>query len=622
MKTIKIGLVIGLVLLVGTFSQLPAATAQDATDSGQRQTIVYEMPYTFSELSYWTADSYATVQWNGAINAGLLTRSSENDRKYAPELASAMPTVHNATWFTLKLRPDLVFNTGNPLTADDVVFSYNVALTPLINLNSYGGLSARMTNASIVKIDDLTVDFHLPVTYAFANGLFSYPIIDQDLFQSDYDACLAGTTAKCDWNKLDYSTGTAGPYELESIDQTNNVATVVKNFNYWNAENVWAYKIVFKYVLEKTAAIAELADGTTDILDAQYKTLPNELLSVDGITETYVGDPAHAEMSLNHLNPYFGTGESVPDTGMITDNAEQARLIRKAMSHIVNREYISSEIEAGLSQPAATTMPSASLGWRSDVAYDKYNVTLAKQIMESVGFDYSTLTADGDSYADGFFDVVVLAPNSNPLRNQWAELISNELPKIGIHVTDFVNVDWDQIIPRTFGYVSTHGELVPSYADGGFDIMFVNYSWDLDWDPTGLYDPSGLVTGGSGDNFINFQNATITQTINDYTSELDVDKRIEIVGKLQEELAYQEPVLALTYPQSHWGWADDLVGIDSLLISISSQEWGMVRSNTWASPAVQTTPTSTGGPFPVSTSFIVLGLLSAVVLVPFYRKRK
>ena len=57
---------------------------------------------------------------------------------------------------------------------------------------------------------------------------------------------------------------------------------------------------------------------------------------------------------VNHLSPYFGTGESVP--GNTGADYQDALLIRKAMAHIINYDKISSDIYRGKGKPLATTM--------------------------------------------------------------------------------------------------------------------------------------------------------------------------------------------------------------------------------------------------------------------------
>ena len=378
-------------------------------------TLIYAMPYDFTEYSVYTANSYANAQWQSSIMNGLYKRSAIADRDWIVDLAASLPDVsEDLRSFNVTLKEGLTFSNGEPLTADDVIFSFQVAMTPLVNTNFYSVYIDFLTNDSIIKISDLEVSITLEQQFAFPFGILSTPIIPQETFQADYDSCVAGVTADCTWNSPDGSDVIgAGPYKFSAYDGTNQIVTVVRNDNYYGWDepaplgasgNIGT--IVFKKTTEKAAAIAELSQGHIDIMDAQYIAGVDELTGFPGVTEVFVGDPAHQEISLNHLHPHWGTGEDIPGNGGTTaaHNLADALLVRKAMSHIVDREFAANEISEGLAQPAATTMPSAALGWDPTIIPREYDIQLAKGLMEEAGYDYDTLTdSDNDGVYETFF---------------------------------------------------------------------------------------------------------------------------------------------------------------------------------------------------------------------------
>ncbi len=614
-KLLSVGLFISTVLLV---SVLIAPSASGLRLNAEK-VIVYAMPYEFDEYSDLTAMSYATAQWVSAVQVGLYGRSTAADRDFVPVLASALPTIStNSTQFTVKIKDGLKFSNDEVLNADDVVFSFKVHTTPAIDMNNYATASQYLTNSSVTKIDDLTVMFNFTKTFAFFYTVLYMAILPQDYFQARYDTCMAGTITMCVWDADDGSDAIgAGPYKVDSIDNTNEVVTLVKNDNYYNAENVAVDKLIFQYILEKASAVSELAAGKIDIFDAQYVAAKEELTDVDDIVEEYVGDPGHQEISLNHKNPYWGTGLMTPAGIASAADADAAALnVRKAMSHIVDRNNFVNEILEGLAQPASTVMPSASLGWDATLTPRTYDITAARALMEAAGFDYADLgTPDAnDKYSDSFFDITVLSPNTNPARNKWSIAYVEELPKIGIGVTDHVSTTWGPIIDRTFGYAGASADGNPGdYASDGFDILFVGYSWDLDWDPTGIYQASGLCGTGSCDNFMNFEDATVSGLVEDYLSELDFDKRLVIVKDLQQALFDSIPVIPILYPQSHWAWYDGITGIDPLLISVAVVEWDLVD--------IDPRP-SDDGFIPISIVSVFLGISASALLAVIIRKKR
>jgi len=157
------------------------------------------------------------------------------------------------------------------------------------------------------------------------------------------------------------------------------------------------------------------------------------------------------------------------------------------------------------------------------------------------------LTAPAQAITVGpFFSISILAPNSNPARNQWATLMVEQLPKIGIEVDVFDHTSWSQIYPRTWDYPGPYP--IPSYAEGGFDILFVGWGWGLDWDPTGLFNTDGIVP--NGDNFYQYSSQAMDDAIGNYTASFITADRIEYAKDIQAQLYEDLQQITIIYPIS------------------------------------------------------------------------
>ncbi|MCE7734412.1 MAG: ABC transporter substrate-binding protein [Candidatus Heimdallarchaeota archaeon] len=629
MTRINLRFLIILTMIFGLGSSMVPNTTALTTSADGDDVVIFAMPYDFDEYSVYTADSYATAQWTSAVYGGLVKRSSANSRDYVADLATNMPTVStDGLKYTFTLKDDLRFSNGNKLTTSDVEFSFKVALTPSINTNFYGIYVGFMTNDSVSVVDSKTIEFTLDTAYAFPYGLLAFSIVDEEVFSDRYDRCLEGVAEDCSWNAPDGSdVVSAGPFKISDVDNVHEIVTVVANPFYYGANEMFTDKIIFQKIADKDAAISALASGLIDILDSQYVPGLNELADLDGVSEDFVGDPSHQEISLNHLNPYFGTGESIP--GNTARDDADALLVRKAMTHVVDRKFAVDEIMEGLALPASTVMPAAALGWDATLIPRNFSVSVARNYMTQAGFDYSTLgteNSDG-TFNNNFFEVTVMSPNTNPARNQWSANYVLELPKIGIGVKEHVSTGWGEIVPRTFGY--SEGTLVPDYASGGFDVFFVGYSWSLDWNPTSLYDAAGRCDTGDCGNFLNFDTdetmTDVSSLITAYLGELDFDLRLTKAKAIQAELYKWIPVLPILYPQSHWGFSDKISGIDSLLISVSAQEWEVVKIDGFTQNVVDTddliTDDSDDDGIPVN-SFAIISALVFSSFIAIYRRRR
>ncbi|MEQ9178851.1 MAG: ABC transporter substrate-binding protein, partial [Nitratireductor sp.] len=120
---------------------------------------------------------------------------------YVPHLAESYEADGND--FVFKLRQDVKFQSGNPLTADDVVFSFE-------RMKALGqGLSFLFKNVDgVEKVDDATVRFKLSQPYSpFVASLVRLPIVDKKLVMENLGE---GDGEMKDWGQAFLSANGAG----------------------------------------------------------------------------------------------------------------------------------------------------------------------------------------------------------------------------------------------------------------------------------------------------------------------------------------------------------------------------------------------------------------------------
>jgi hypothetical protein len=158
------------------------------------------------------------------------------------------------------------------------------------------------------------------------------------------------------------------------------------------------------------------------------------------------------------------------------------------------------------------------------------------------------------------FTCVLIAPTNNPVRVQHAQLIANELPKIGIGVT-LLLVGWDILIPRLF-----QPEVLPyvkSYADGGYDLGCVGWSGGL----TPVYQYYWFHSAFIPDyNFYNHENSTyddwvwLTMNTTDFTQRKAYIKQAYeyIVNKVAAEVVLYQVENCVYMRDNLRGYSSDL----------------------------------------------------------------
>ncbi|MHA1219640.1 MAG: ABC transporter substrate-binding protein, partial [Candidatus Heimdallarchaeaceae archaeon] len=169
------------------------------------------------------------------------------------------------------------------------------------------------------------------------------------------------------------------------------------------------------------------------------------------------------------------------------------------------------------------------------------------------------------------FSINLLSPNTSAARNQWSLLMENQLPQIGIGVDFHESTGWGNIAPRTWAYPLLDFDYIPTYAEGGYDILFVGWSWGLDWDPTGLFDSPSLPP--YGDNHYQYVNLAYDAKMIQYLTELDQPTQIGYAKEMQAMLYEDLPAIVLIYPKSLFGFKEGLSGIDALLLGAGSARY-------------------------------------------------
>ncbi len=197
-----------------------------------------------------------------------LVLAAQGSGGVVPHLAESWET--DGATYTFKLRGDVKFQSGNPLTAEDVVFSLDRMKTLGQGL-SY--LFANVTGAEAV--DGATVKFTLASAYSpFLSALQRLPIVDKKLVMANLGE---GEGEMKDWGQAFLSTNGAGTGAYKVVSHNPQQETVLaKNADYFLGVPAKAPDTVrYRYGLEAATVRTLIAQGEHDI-SSQW--LPPEVL--------------------------------------------------------------------------------------------------------------------------------------------------------------------------------------------------------------------------------------------------------------------------------------------------------------------------------------------------------
>jgi peptide/nickel transport system substrate-binding protein len=197
-----------------------------------------------------------------------LVLAKQGETGLAPDLAEGWSVDGNS--YTFKLRQDVKFQSGNPLTADDVVFS-------LKRMQTIGqGLSYLFTDVKdVTALDPHTVRFDMKMAYApFLAALQRLPIVDKKLVMEHLGS---GDGEMKDWGQAWLSTHGAGSGAYSVVSHNPQQETVMKkNPGYFvKIPDAAPDEVHLRYGLEAATVRTQIPRGEDDITS---QWLPPEVL--------------------------------------------------------------------------------------------------------------------------------------------------------------------------------------------------------------------------------------------------------------------------------------------------------------------------------------------------------
>jgi len=302
----------------------------------------------------------------------LVTRGK--DLKIEPCLAVSWSNV-NTTTTRFKLRDGVKFHDGSPFNADDVVFSFQRALSDTSNFKPY---LAGVKEAK--KVDDLTVDV---ITEGPAPVLI--PQLTEVRMMSKVWATKHGVTKPQDYKNKEetYASRNAngtGPFILKSREA--DVKTVaVLNSNWWGKREGNVTEIVYQPIKADATRLAALLSGEIDfVLDPSPQDIPR-----------LKQDPKIKIVEGNENRTIFYGFDQYRDELQYSNvkgkNPFKDKRVREAFQLAIDTQAIKTQVLRGLSIPTAVMFASQVDGYPKDLDKPvKPDREKAKKLLADAGY--------------------------------------------------------------------------------------------------------------------------------------------------------------------------------------------------------------------------------------------
>jgi peptide/nickel transport system substrate-binding protein len=473
------------------------------------------------------------------LTADLIHISRES-LKTEPELAKSWNVSRDGKQYTLHLRHGLRFSDGQPFSADDVIFTFQVYLDEKVHSPQRDLLIVGGKPIAVEKVDNDTVRFELAKPYAAAERLFDgLAILPRHLLESTYRERNFSQV----WNLSTPPDRLAGlgPFRMKEYVPGQRIV-LEKNPYYWKEDRSgsrlpYLDELDFLVVPSEDAQVIRFQAGDTDIL-SRFGAENFSVLEKQQAAKSYRLHDLGAGLEYNFL--FFNLNDlaskSLPEIARKQFWFQDVRF-RQAISSAMDRAGIVRLVYNGRATPLWSQVTPGNKLWMDDaLPRPARSLDHARQLLRSAGFswknDGSLVDARGAPV-----EFSILTSSSNSQRTKMAAIIQDDLSQLGMNV-HVVPLEFRSMVDRllnTFDYEAAIMGLVSGDADPTADMnVWISsgetHLWDLRGKPATPWE-------SEMDRLMEQQETT-----------LDYAQRKRMYDRVQEIVADDLPVICLVSP--------------------------------------------------------------------------
>src|SRR6201995_4376226 len=295
------------------------------------------------------------------VFAALCDKLFDIDEKLniVPQLALSHETSADGKEVTIKLRPGVKFQDGEPFDAEAAKFS----------LERHQTMQGSFRKPELSSLDHVEVIDPLTIKLVL-KAPFS-PLISQ--LSDRAGMMVSPKAAKAEGDKFGLHPVCAGPYKF--VERVQQDRIVFEKFaDYWNKDNVFIDKIVFLPIVDATVRLANLKSGGLDLLE--------RLLATD--IKEVKADPRLKLSTALDLS-YFGITINVANGDKAKNPLGQSAKVRQALDLAIDRAALNQVVFNGEFVPGNQWISPANPYYQASIPVPKRDVEKAKALIKEAG---------------------------------------------------------------------------------------------------------------------------------------------------------------------------------------------------------------------------------------------
>ncbi|MDN6122361.1 MAG: ABC transporter substrate-binding protein [Brevibacterium sp.] len=456
-----------------------------------------------------------------------LVSNSAEDTSVTEGLATEWDTGSGGKVWTYTIRPDMKWSDDEPLTAEDVAWTYNQMMEKDEMSVANGGLVENFDK--VETPDDQTVVITLKNPQANNPGQ-EIPVVPKHIW-SKID--------KPGEFKNDEQTVGSGPFQLESYEANKSVP-LKANPNFWRGEPELD-QIQYRYYTNSDAQVQAIRSGEVDFITGLS---PEQFTAIEGAdnVETNVGNGRRFQgISINSGladadNEEFGTG----------NEALKDKKVRQAIRAGIDIDTLRDQGLQDYAQPATRFVPSVYEKFAlpaDNPVVSGFDVEKAKELLDEAGWKEGS---EGIREKDGkTLELRLLTDSDATVEQKTAKFLKPWMKDIGIQLKNEAS-DVDTVSERT--------------TKGDYDMYFSG--WSLNPDPDyqlfiNTCDSRPDAEGSGGTSQDGYCSKTFDKLYRQQHVELDENKRIDLVHQALAQHYEDTASITLWYPNQLEAYRSD-----------------------------------------------------------------
>ncbi|MBN1958103.1 MAG: peptide-binding protein [Desulfuromonadales bacterium] len=496
MRLLRKGLLIVTVIVLAACNQ-----SDELNHPGVEQVTTPAYGDTFIEASIGDASTLlpvlasdsASSSINGLVYNGLI-RYNKN-LQIEGELAESWDIAEDNLTITFHLRRDVRWHDGEPLTAADVQFTYNLYIDPATP-TAYAEAFKQVTRVEVPDPYTFVVHYdkpYAPALISWATAIHPRHLLEgQDITKSPLSRHPIGT----------------GPYKFSEWVGGEKIV-LEANPDYFEGQP-YIKRVVYRIIPDVSTQFLELQTGSLDFMGLSP-------LQFDRQTDT----PAFRRLYnkyryLNFGYTYLGYNLKRP--------LFQDKRVRQALSYAIDKQELIDGVLLGYGAIATGPYKPDTWVYNGNVQRYPYNPEKSRELLAAAGWE--------DSNANGILDkdgvelaFTIVTNQGNDLRSKTGEIIQRRFREIGVDVKLRI-IEWATFLKEFIN-------------PGNFDATILGWTGGPEPDQYNIWHSSK--TGPRELNFIGFKNAEVDQLLEDGRRVFDEQQRKIYYDRFQEILAEEQP---------------------------------------------------------------------------------